>query len=49
MRILQEKPDLTLRELTEKPGISVGRLNYYLEVLLENGSVKMKKIRQLQE
>mgnify|MGYP000573694358 FL=1 len=28
MRILQENPDLTQRELAEKLGISVGGLNY---------------------
>jgi len=43
MRILQEKPDLTQRELAEKLGISVGGLNYCLRALMEKGLVKMKK------
>jgi EPS-associated MarR family transcriptional regulator len=42
MRILQEKPDLTQRELAEKLGISVGGLNYCLKALMEKGLVKMK-------
>lgn len=42
MRILQENPDLTQRELAEKMGISVGGLNYCLKALMEKGSVKMK-------
>ncbi|NCW98853.1 MAG: winged helix-turn-helix transcriptional regulator, partial [Betaproteobacteria bacterium] len=40
MRILQENPDLTQRELAEKLGISVGGLNYCLKALMEKGLVK---------
>ncbi|MEY3104963.1 MAG: hypothetical protein RJA72_995 [Pseudomonadota bacterium] len=42
MRILQENPDLTQRELAEKLGISVGGLNYCLKALMDKGMVKMK-------
>jgi EPS-associated MarR family transcriptional regulator len=42
MRILQESPDLTQRELAQKLGISVGGLNYCLKALIEKGLVKMK-------
>ena len=42
MRILQENPDLTQRELAEKLGISVGGLNYCLKALMEKGLMKMK-------
>jgi EPS-associated MarR family transcriptional regulator len=42
MRILNENPDLTQRELAEKLGISVGGLNYCLKALMEKGLVKMK-------
>ncbi len=42
MRILQENPDLTQRELAEKLGISVGGLNYCLKALIGKGWVKMK-------
>jgi len=42
MRILQENPDLTQRELAEKLGISIGGLNYCLKALMEKGLVKMK-------
>ena len=42
MRILQENPDLTQRELTEKLGISVGGLTYCLEALMKKGMVKIK-------
>lgn len=42
MRILQENPDITQRELAGKLGISVGGLNYCLKALMEKGMVKMK-------
>lgn len=42
MRILQDNPDITQRELAEKLGVSVGGLNYCLKALMEKGLVKMK-------
>jgi EPS-associated MarR family transcriptional regulator len=42
MRLLEENPDLTQRELAERLGISVGGLNYCLKALMEKGLVKMK-------
>jgi len=42
MRLLEENPDLTQRELAEKLGISVGGLNYCLKALMHKGLVKMK-------
>ena len=42
MRILQENPDLTQRELAQRLDISVGGLNYCLKALMERGLVKMK-------
>lgn len=42
MRLLEENPDLTQRELAEKLGVSVGRVNYYLRALVGKGLVKMK-------
>jgi EPS-associated MarR family transcriptional regulator len=42
MRILQDNPERTQRELAEKLGISVGGLNYCLRGLMKKGMVKMK-------
>lgn len=42
MRILEENPDLTQRELAEKVGVSVGGLNYCLKALTDKGLVKIK-------
>jgi EPS-associated MarR family transcriptional regulator len=45
MRILQENPDFTQRELAEKLGMSVGGLNYCLKALMEKGWVKMQNFQ----
>jgi EPS-associated MarR family transcriptional regulator len=42
MRILQENPDLTQRELADQLGMSVGGLNYCLKALIDKGLVKMQ-------
>jgi EPS-associated MarR family transcriptional regulator len=42
MRMLQENPDLTQRELAEQLGVSLGSVNYCLRALMEKGWVKMK-------
>ena len=42
MRLLQENPDLTQRELAEQLDVSVGSVNYCLKALMEKGLVKMK-------
>lgn len=41
MRILQDNPDHTQRELAEMLGMSVGGLNYCLNALIDMGFVKM--------
>jgi EPS-associated MarR family transcriptional regulator len=41
MRILQDNPDLTQRELAEMLGMSVGGLNYCLSALIGKGFIKM--------
>lgn len=42
MRLLQDNPDMTQRELAEKLGVSVGGLNYCLKALMERGWVKVQ-------
>ena len=41
MRLLQDNPDRTQRELAEGVGLSVGALNYCLRALADKGLVKM--------
>jgi EPS-associated MarR family transcriptional regulator len=45
MRILQETPDLTQRELADHIGVSVGGLNYCLNALIDKGFVKMQNFQ----
>lgn len=46
MRILQENPDLTQRELAEMLGVSVGGLNYCLKALVKRGWLKIQNFSQ---
>lgn len=45
MRILDEKPQITQRELAEQLGVSVSGLNYCLKALMQKGWVKMQNFR----
>lgn len=42
MRLLEDNPDLTQRELAKELGLSVGSINYCLKALVDKGLVKMK-------
>ena len=42
MRILQDTPDISQRELAEKLGVSVSGLNYCLKALIDKGWVKIQ-------
>lgn|GEM_PF-520927 len=46
MRLLQDNPDLTQRELAKELGVSVGGLNYCLKALMEKGLVKVQNFSQ---
>ena len=46
MRILQDNPDLTQRELADKLAMSVGGLNYCLKALIDKGFVKMANFQR---
>jgi EPS-associated MarR family transcriptional regulator len=45
MRLLQENPDLTQRELADKLHMSLGGLNYCLNALIDKGLVKMQNFQ----
>lgn len=46
LRILQETPDITQRELAENLGVSVSGLNYCLKALIEKGWVKVQNFSE---
>jgi len=40
LKLLEENPALSQRELADRLGISLGKTNYYLKALKEKGLVK---------
>ena len=46
LRLLQENPDMTQRELAQSLGVSLGGLNYCLKALIEKGWVKAHNFSQ---
>ena len=42
LRLLQDQPDITQRQMAQELGISLGGLNYCLKALVEKGWVKME-------
>lgn len=46
LRMLQENPDMTQREIAQKLGISTSGLNYCLKALIEKGWVKVQNFSQ---
>jgi EPS-associated MarR family transcriptional regulator len=41
MRLLEENPEMSQRDLAEKLGMSLGGLNYCLKALIDKGFVKL--------
>ena len=46
LRMLQDNPDMTQREIAEKLGISTSGLNYCLKALIDKGWVKVQNFGQ---
>ena len=46
LRILEERPQTTQRELAEKIGISLGGVNYCLKALVNVGHIKINNFRK---
>jgi EPS-associated MarR family transcriptional regulator len=45
LKILQERPDASQRQLAEALGFSLGKINYCVKALLDKGWVKAKNFR----
>ncbi|WP_439104533.1 MarR family EPS-associated transcriptional regulator [Celeribacter marinus] len=41
LRLLQENPEMSQRDLAKAVGVSVGRMNYVLNALVDKGLVKL--------
>ncbi len=48
MDILENQPQISQRELSQKLGISLGKLNYCLKALLDKGLVKANNFKTSQ-
>jgi len=48
LRLLQDHPELSQRQLALELGISVGKVNYSMRGLLERGLVKVRNFRDSQ-
>jgi len=46
LKLLQEKPQISQRELAQAMGVSLGKANYCVNALMEKGLVKLKNFRQ---
>lgn len=46
LRILSEDADLTQREIAEKMGISLGKVNYCLSEFRDRGFIKVKRFTE---
>ena len=45
LRIIEETPEITQRELAQKLGVSLGKVNYCLKALIQRGWVKVNNFR----
>ncbi len=48
LKTLEENPGLSQRDLAKKLGISLGKINYCLNKLIEKGSLKVNNFRNSQ-
>ena len=46
MRLIQENPQLTQRDLARQLGVSLGKANYCLKALVEKGFVKAENFQR---
>jgi len=48
LKVLQDNPDLSQRELAREIGLSLGKTNYCLRALIEKGFIKASNFRNSQ-
>lgn len=46
LRLLEQRPDISQRELSDALGLSLGRAHYVLHALLDKGMVKARNFRR---
>ncbi|MCL5776872.1 MarR family EPS-associated transcriptional regulator [Limibaculum sp. FT325] len=45
MRLIEQNPEISQRQLSREVGISLGKLNYCIQALVEKGEVKIRNFR----
>ena len=48
LRLLQDNPEISQRELADKVGVSHGKMNYCLNALIDKGLVKLENFQNSQ-
>ena len=46
MQLIEERPELTQREVAQELGVSLGKINYCLQALVDKGHVKLANFRR---
>ncbi|MEY4721027.1 MAG: hypothetical protein RIQ46_752 [Pseudomonadota bacterium] len=49
LRLLENEPELSQRELSRRLGVSLGGINYCLHALIETGLVKLSNFRSSED
>ena len=45
LRVIESRPDITQRELASELGVSLGKINYCLQALIEKGLIKANNFK----
>ncbi len=45
LRLLENRPDMSQREISDALGVSLGATNYVLKALIEKGQIKVRNFR----
>lgn len=48
LRLLEQHPELSQREIAEKVGISLGKVNYCMKALIDKGWIRIRNFRNSQ-
>ena len=46
LRLLQKEPRLTQREMNQKMGVSLGKINFCISALAQKGMIKMERFKK---
>lgn len=46
LKLLQDEPELTQREMNQKMGVSLGKINYCISALVQKGMIKVERFKK---